>query len=107
MVIAPKGHGTTEVVNAKEATCTQEGYTGDTICSVCKTVLEEGEAIPKTEHNFVNGVCTVCGVEEGGTVVPPQEEGDFSTALLAVIAVLLLGGAVAVAVYAKKAKAGR
>lgn len=107
MVIAPKGHGATEVVNAKEATCTQEGYTGDTICSVCKTVLEEGEVIPKTEHNFVNGVCTACGTEEGGTVVPPQEEGDFSTALLAVIAVVLLGGAVAVAVYAKKAKAGR
>ena len=70
-------------------------------------MLEEGEVIPKTEHNFVNGVCTACGAEEGGTVVPPQEEGDFSTALLAVIAVVLLGGAVAVAVYAKKAKAGR
>ena len=77
------------------------------VANIDQLVIIASQAIPKTEHNFVNGVCTVCGAEEGGTVVPPQEEGDFSTALLAVIAVLLLGGAVAVAVYAKKAKAGR
>ena len=40
-----KGH-TEEVRNAKEATCTEDGYTGDTYCSVCGELLEKGEVIP-------------------------------------------------------------
>lgn len=32
---------------AKEATCTEDGYTGDLVCSVCGEVLEKGEAIAK------------------------------------------------------------
>jgi hypothetical protein len=34
----------------KEATCTEDGYTGDTICSECQTVLTKGETIPATGH---------------------------------------------------------
>ncbi len=39
-------HETTELVNAKPATCTQDGYTGDLVCTVCHTVLKQGEVIP-------------------------------------------------------------
>ena len=54
-------HANTEVKGAVAATCTQEGYTGDTVCADCGKVLETGSAIAKTAHNFVDGKCTVCG----------------------------------------------
>ena len=39
----------TELVGAVEATETEEGYTGDTVCTVCEKVLEAGEVIPVLE----------------------------------------------------------
>ena len=33
--------------NAKDATCTEEGYTGDTYCLGCGNKIAEGHAIPK------------------------------------------------------------
>ena len=41
-----------EVVNAKAATCTQDGYTGDTVCSVCGRLISSGTTIPATGHHF-------------------------------------------------------
>ena len=38
--------GGTEVRNAKEATETEDGYTGDTYCKGCNTLIEEGTTIP-------------------------------------------------------------
>lgn len=69
-VLAPKGHGETQVVNAKEATCTAEGYTGDKVCKDCGTVLEQGKAIPKLDHHYENGVCTVCGAADPNASKP-------------------------------------
>lgn len=43
--IPAPGH-TEEVRDAKEATCTEDGYTGDTYCAVCGELLEKGEVIP-------------------------------------------------------------
>ena len=60
VVVPAKGH-TEEIRNAKEATLTEDGYTGDTYCSVCDTLLKKGESISK------NGV-TVSWVVEGKTV---------------------------------------
>lgn len=54
-------HALTEVRNAKTATCQAEGYTGDTVCTECGTVLEKGTVIAKTAHHFADGKCTVCG----------------------------------------------
>ena len=45
-------HETTEVRNAREATCTEDGYTGDTYCTVCGAMLEEGASIPALGHDF-------------------------------------------------------
>ncbi len=39
-------HKNTEVRNAKEATCTEDGYTGDTCCADCGKLLTRGEVIP-------------------------------------------------------------
>ncbi|SCI85040.1 Uncharacterised protein [uncultured Clostridium sp.] len=55
------GHVETEVINAKEATCTEEGYTGDKVCKGCGKVLEKGTVIEKLPHNYVDGKCSVCG----------------------------------------------
>ena len=40
-------HNHTQVERAKEATTTSTGYTGDTVCSDCGTILEIGSVIPK------------------------------------------------------------
>ena len=46
---------TLELVDAKEATTTQTGYTGDKVCSACGYVAEEGKVIPvvKEESKLV------------------------------------------------------
>ena len=49
-VIPAKGHGESEVKGAKEATCTEEGYTGDKVCKVCGEILERGTVIEKLGH---------------------------------------------------------
>jgi hypothetical protein len=38
--------GTTIIINQKDATKTEEGYTGDKVCSHCLLVLEKGKVIP-------------------------------------------------------------
>lgn len=43
-------HDVTKVVNAKAATCTSEGYTGDKVCAKCGKVLEKGKVIAKVDH---------------------------------------------------------
>ncbi len=42
---------TIEVRNAKDATCTEEGYTGDTVCKRCGETLATGSAIPALGHD--------------------------------------------------------
>lgn len=55
--------------NAKDATCTEDGYTGDTYCSVCEKLLHEGSVIPATGHSFgewtvsKEATCEAAGVE--------------------------------------------
>ena len=51
-------HKTTEVKNQSEATCTADGYTGDTYCTACKTVITKGETIAKTGHAWDAGKVT-------------------------------------------------
>ena len=58
-------HPDTEIVNAKEATCTEKGYTGDKVCTNCKTVLEKGVELPSLGHedDDNDGICDICGEE--------------------------------------------
>lgn len=63
-VVKAIGHGETELKNAKEATCTEEGYTGDTVCKVCGDVLQKGVIIQKLTHIYQDGRCTVCGAAD-------------------------------------------
>jgi len=54
-------HTNTVVRDAVAATCTEEGYTGDTWCLDCGRRLSVGEVIPTTDHEFENGSCIHCG----------------------------------------------
>ena len=57
-IVPETGHLEIEVRNKKEATCEQNGYTGDTCCTVCGTVLEKGEVISARGHNWNQGEIT-------------------------------------------------
>ena len=77
----------TAIRNQKDATCTEAGYTGDTVCTVCDTVIAEGKVIPALGHKTQlqgqkdatcteagytgDTVCTVCDtVIAEGKVIP-------------------------------------
>ncbi|MDO5382126.1 MAG: choice-of-anchor I family protein [Eubacteriales bacterium] len=53
-----------KLVNVKEATCTENGYSGDKVCTVCGAVIQEGKEVPSLGHKFVSGKCVNnCGAE--------------------------------------------
>ena len=70
------GHDT-EIVGAKEPTCTEDGYTGDEVCKTCGVTVKKGEVIPALGHKIKlvgakeptctedgytgDEVCTICG----------------------------------------------
>ncbi len=83
--------GGTELRNAKDATCTEEGYTGDTYCLGCKNQISSGSVTAALNHNYVNytynndattskdgtetGICSRCGAKntrtKAGTMIKP------------------------------------
>lgn len=96
-------HDQISLVGEKQATCIAEGYTGDRVCSLCGLLLEKGKSIPKTEHNFQNGVCTMCGMaqpSEPAAVPPRTGEGNQRTLWLALL--LISGACLAAAVLARR-----
>lgn len=59
-----------ELKGAKEATCTEVGYTGDKVCKWCGIVMEKGKEIPMKEHTSVEvkaveATCTTDGMTAG------------------------------------------
>ena len=66
----------TELVGAKDATCTEDGYTGDEVCKVCGVTVKQGEVIPALGHDYKDGKCSRCGAEEPTTPVEPGKPGD-------------------------------
>ena len=51
-------HKNTELRNVKEATCTEEGYTGDTYCKDCRSKIASGQKVSKMEHSWNSGIVT-------------------------------------------------
>ena len=78
-------HLHTEIRDKKDATCKDEGYTGDTYCTDCGKKISSGKSIAKTEtHSYDDGkittkptctkrgtktyTCTICGNTKTETV---------------------------------------
>ena len=78
-------HLHTEIRNKKDATCKDEGYTGDTYCTDCGKKISSGQAVAKTNnHSYDDGkittaptctkkgtktfTCTICGNTKTETV---------------------------------------
>ena len=55
---ATGNHKNTELRNVKEATCTEEGYTGDTYCKDCRSKIASGQKVSKMEHSWNSGIVT-------------------------------------------------
>lgn len=101
------GHSTV-VKNAKDATCTEPGYTGDKVCTVCGETVETGEVIPAAGHSYKDGKCTVCGAADpnansggntgntGNTGSPNTADGAAMGLWLSLMTVAVLAGAVLV-----------
>ncbi len=79
--VSATGHQHTEIRNKKEATCKEEGYSGDTWCKDCGKKILSGQTIAKTEnHSWNQGeitkeptckeegektfTCSICGDEK-------------------------------------------
>lgn len=104
------GHSTV-VKKAKDATCTEPGYTGDKVCTVCGETGETGETgevIPAAGHSYKDGKCTVCGAADpnansggntgnNGTDSPNTADGAAMGLWLSLMTVAVLAGAVLVA----------
>lgn len=87
------------LVGKKDPTCTQDGYTGDIVCPDCGKVIEPGKVIPKHGHDFVDGVCTICGADQSNHQTG-DTSGIFLWLFIMVAAVLSLVGVTVV--YRKK-----
>ena len=61
-------------VNKKDATCTEEGNTGDKICTRCGTTIEEGQKIDKLDHTWGDWTTTLEPTES----VPGKKERECS-----------------------------
>ena len=76
--VIPATSHDTELVGAKDAICTEDGYTGNEVCKVCQTVVKQGEVIPALGHDYKDGKCSRCGAEEPTTPVEPGKPGEPS-----------------------------
>ena len=84
--IPAAGHDTA-LKNARAATCTEDGYTGDEVCRTCGETVKQGTVIPAAGHDTAlknaraatctedgytgDEVCRTCGeTVKQGTVIP-------------------------------------
>jgi endonuclease I len=92
-------HKNTIIVNEKAATCDADGYSGDTECRDCRTIISTGKKIHATGHEYGEEVvtkeatedeegesvktCSKCG-DEIVTVIPVAEPDGFFAKLIAI-----------------------
>ena len=91
-------HVNTELIDSLEATCTEDGYSGDMLCKDCGKIIETGESIPAkghvkaeasgvkeascTQEGYTGDIyCAICGeLIKEGKVIPKTEHtlGDLT-----------------------------
>ena len=68
--IKATGHQHTKLINKKDATCEEKGYSGDTYCEDCKQIIKTGKTINQTGHDWDKGTvkkaatCESDGIKE-------------------------------------------
>lgn len=93
----PCKHKNTTLTNAKQPTCTENGYSGDTLCTDCNRVIKTGSKLDKA-HTFGEWVvskaptcqkegsgthtCTLCGHTESGKIPKTEHTWDAGTVTL-------------------------
>lgn len=60
----PKLEHTVTAIEEKPSTCIQNGEGAHSVCSVCEAFVTEKKTLPKSEHTFKDGYCTVCSSSE-------------------------------------------
>lgn len=96
--IADRAAHDMETKNAKDATATEKGYTGDKVCKVCGYTIK-GEEIPATG----TAKPTNPTKPDGNTDVTSPQTGDNSNlALWFAILFISCGGVIGVTVYSKR-----
>ena len=76
------GHYVTTIQDKVAATCTAEGYTGNTVCYACGTVVKTGTTTAMVEHTYKDGACTVCGEAAPGVQIP-ESWAQYTTITIA------------------------
>lgn len=94
--IPAAGHDTA-LKNARAATCTEDGYTGDEVCRTCGETVKQGTVIPATGHDFQDGKCVNCGAADpdyrpAKPENPGVKTGDAGVLLYAGLMLLTLTG---------------
>ena len=99
-------HKRTNVQNMATASCTVEGYTGDTVCTDCKEIVKKGDVIPATGHAYTDNVCTVCKDEvKVVTPVVEKEATEITTKEVETVVEAIVAGKETDAVDEKTAEA--
>ena len=75
------GHKNKETRNYKKPTCKYEGYTGDTYCKDCGTLLSSGKPTKKFDHDWNSGTVTKKATckEEGSVTYTCENCGETET----------------------------
>ena len=93
--VDPANHvGGTEVKGRRDATCTEDGYTGDTYCKSCGELISKGNAVPAAGHQWDEGTiieeatcrsfgvrsfaCLICGAARNEVIPkdPARQDGE-------------------------------
>ncbi|MBQ8415464.1 MAG: endonuclease [Clostridia bacterium] len=86
------GHLNAEIRDAVEANCTKEGYTGDTYCKDCGTLILKGKNVAVTSHEYGEAeivkeatvdqtglsqqTCVHCGAATYATIPMAEQQGN-------------------------------
>ena len=82
--------GTTKTENQKTATCSENGYTGDVVCTGCGETIKTGSVIKATgAHIYDNSIDSICN--NCGTVRITQESKNEPNSSKATATKLTLG----------------
>ncbi len=84
-------HLSTQEIFVKDATCLEQGYSGDSICAGCGEITKVGEATPISDHHYLSGWCIDCDAADPDWTEPvPEKDVDrlagahrYETAFLA------------------------